>query len=163
MRTEEELIIFFNEQVPELLGKLTEETKPIWGTMDAQRVVEHLILGVKIGNGNIQIPVSKIDAKASKFKIISLLSDRPLPRDFQNPILQKGLQPYVYSSLDEAKKMLLDELKVFHLYFKNGDNITSVHNLFGELNYHEWLWFEYKHFMHHFMQFGLVPISERIH
>ena len=163
MRTKEELIHFLENDFQELLNKVSEETKPIWGTMDAQRMIEHLAMGVKIADWKFTIPVEKIDPRSAKLKIISLLSDKPFPREFQNPIMSAGLQPYQNESLIIAKEKLMEEVEEFHHYYNlNGPASTCVHNLFGALNYHEWLWFQYKHILHHFMQFGMVPLRDRI-
>lgn len=162
MRTKEELITFLKEELPLLTGKLTADSKPLWGTMDAQRMIEHLALAVTIANGKLLIPESAINARAAKFKVISLLSDRPLPKDFNNPILKPGLQPYKHASLEKAIENLFEELDAFHTWFSSDEQVTLIHNIFGHLSYHEWLWFQYKHMMHHLMQFGVVPLSDRI-
>jgi hydroxymethylglutaryl-CoA reductase len=162
MQTQEKLILFFETEFPILLQNIKKESKPIWGAMDAQRMLEHVALAFKIANGKIIIPVSSIDLKADKLKKLFLLSDRPLPKDFQNPILPAGLQPYEHQSFEIAKQKLIDEVKSFHFNFNSNSDLTCVHNLFGNLNYHEWLWFEYKHTFHHFMQFGIVPLSDKI-
>jgi oxepin-CoA hydrolase / 3-oxo-5,6-dehydrosuberyl-CoA semialdehyde dehydrogenase len=163
MQTKEELIYFFDTEFKLLLQNISADTKPLWGTMNAQRMIEHLAMGFKIANGKIIIPLSAIDGKAGKLKAIFLLSDRPLPKDFQNPILPKGLMPLEHLSLTIAKQKLLEEADSFFSFFNlNPNDETFIHNLFGNLNYHEWLWFEYKHFMHHFMQFGIVKLEEKI-
>ena len=162
MQTQQQLILFFENEFPILLKKLTKESKPIWGTMDVQRMMEHVALAFKIANGNIILPSSSIDVKADKLKKLFLLSDRPLPKDFQNPILPSGLQPYEHLSFEIAKQKLADEVVLFQKYFHLNSEKTCIHNLFGNLNYHEWLWFEYKHTIHHLMQFGIVPVSDKI-
>ncbi|MFI5221374.1 MAG: hypothetical protein ACHQK8_03535 [Bacteroidia bacterium] len=163
MKTIEELKTFFNQDFKILTEKISENSKPVFGTMDAQRMIEHMAHAFKIGNGKFQIPGSEIDPRADKLKIISLLSDRPLPKGFHNPILQKGLLPYENESLEMAKIKLFEEVELLQKLFESNDeNFTRVHNVFGRLNYHEWLWFEYKHVMHHFMQFEIIPPAERI-
>jgi len=162
MQTQEQLSQFLHQKFKVLIHKVTIETKALWGTMDAQRMLEHLAMGFKIANGKIRIPESAIDVKSDKFKKLFLLSDRPLPRDFQNPIITAGLIPYEHESIEIAKLKLVEEINAFRDYFTIKADATCVHNLFGNLNYHEWLWFEYKHVMHHFMQFGIIPISDRI-
>ena len=86
-----------------------------------------------------------------------------MPREFQNPVIPVGLPAYEHASLLIAREQLGEEIRLFHRYFEvNGEDATRAHNVFGELNYYEWLWFHYKHAMHHFMQFGVVPLSEKI-
>ena len=163
MRTPQELQYFFENDIVKLLEQIHEDTEAKWGTMDAHRMVEHLTLGFKIANGKIRIPEAELDPRSPKLKRLFLLSDKPLPKDFQNPILPKGLSAYENESLKLAIQKLLDEVAAFIDYFKmNPEDESQIHNLFGNLNYHEWLWFEYKHVMHHMMQFGIVPFSEII-
>ncbi len=162
MHTKEQLTTFFDDEFHLLLKNITPDCKPIWGTMDAQRMMEHVAIAFKIANGKIEIPASAIDAKSVKLKRLFLLSDKPLPRDFHNPILSQGLKSYEHQSFEIAKQKLIDEVESFHFYFNKKTDSTCVHNLFGNLNYHEWLWFEYKHVMHHFMQFRIVPLSDKI-
>lgn len=162
MQTKEQLIHFLEDEFQNILKKVDIKSKPIWGTMDAQRMIEHVTLAFKIANGKINIPASAIDAKSDKLKKLFLVSDKPLPKDFKNPILPAGLQPYEHQSLEIAKQKLAEEIENFHSFFTSNSDATCVHNLFGNLNYHEWLWFEYKHIKHHFMQFGIVPLSDKI-
>lgn len=131
--------------------------------MDAQRMVEHLSLVVQVANGKIDLPDSVIHEQAERFKKIGLMTDRPIQRGVQNPILAAGLQPYVHASISISKQQLLEELRLMQAYFStHGPAATRPHNIFGHLDEYEWLWFHYKHVMHHFMQFGVVPLAERL-
>ena len=48
--------IDISEIIPKL-DKLTSETKPLWGDMSAQRMVEHLTDTLKIASGKIKFPL----------------------------------------------------------------------------------------------------------
>ena len=63
-----------------------------------------------------------------------------------------GYSQYEIAFIDENK---------LGFYKSKGDDYTRPHNIFGYLNYHEWLWFHYKHFSHHLAQFGLITYIER--
>ena len=162
MQTQQQLINFFNDEFPELLQKISTDTKQIWGTMDAQRMIEHLTLAFSIDLWKKNVTLEKVDARADKLKKLFLLSDKPLPKEFQNPIIPAGLQPYENPSLEISKQKLIEEIKNFHAFFISKSDANCNHNLFGNLNYHEWLWFEYKHVNHHFMQFGILELSGEI-
>ncbi len=142
----------------DLLGNLQPDTKPLWGQMDAQRMVEHLSLGLRISNGVIDLTILNGDeARALKMKKISLLSDRPLPKGFQNPVMPAEPMPYETANLQEAINLLKENLHACKQYFAQaGADATRIHNLFGPLTYQEWLLFHHKHFSHHFSQFGLI-------
>jgi hypothetical protein len=64
--------------------------------------------------------------------------------------------------LQAAKQGLLEAIQLFKSHFNAQAERTQLHNIFGELKYQEWLWFHYKHFTHHFSQFGIIPTVDRI-
>jgi len=138
-----------------ILNNLTIDSKPLWGKMSAQHMVEHLILGVKIGNGKLNIgcfnPLEKIPT-LKRF----LMSGRPLPKEFINPLIGGDLKPLEYGTLDEAKLILENELEDFYKYFDVHPGALLVNPTFGELNKQEWDVFHEKHFTHHLSQFGLL-------
>jgi len=158
MKTIEDLEQRLFTHAIKLLSNLHPYTKPLWGQMDAQRMVEHLLLGLRISNGAIDLTIFNEDeARALKMKKISLLNDRPMPKGFQNPVMPAEPMPYQTKDLQAAINLLIENLQAFKQYFAQaGVDATRIHNLFGPLTYYEWLWFHQKHFSHHFSQFGLI-------
>jgi hypothetical protein len=158
MKTIDELEQLLFTHAIDLLSNLQSDTKPLWGHMDAQRMVEHLSLGLRISNGAIDLTILNGDeVRALKMKKISLLSDRPMPKGFQNPVMPVEPIPYEAAGLQEAINLLKENLQAFKNYFAQaGADATRIHNMFGPLTYHEWLLFHHKHFSHHFSQFGLI-------
>ncbi|MBK8944563.1 MAG: hypothetical protein IPM32_04745 [Ignavibacteriae bacterium] len=138
------------------LINLKPETKPLWGIMTPQHMVEHLTLAVKSSNGKFS--VDKCLNPPEKYPILKkiLLGPKPLPKNFINPVLGEGLQPLIFNSLDSAKDELKLQIKEFFNYFKNNPNNEPINATFGPLNFNEWLVFHKKHFTHHFTQFGLM-------
>jgi hypothetical protein len=162
MKTIAELETFLFDDAFTRIKNLHADTQPKWGVMNAQQMIEHLILAWSISNGTIRIPEDTLDAKSEKLKRIFLLSDKPLPRDFNNPILPKNTK-FKYNNLEEAKDELNKELLKFKHFFENNSSELPLHNLFGRLSKHEWLWFHYKHMRHHMMQFDLIPAEGEMH
>ncbi len=163
MKTKEENSQFLRKEVRDIFTKLSPKYQPKWGKMDAQQMLEHLGMAVKVSNGKIDVELATPLDKVEKLKRISLMSDRPLPLDFKNPILPDEPISHFYQGFGQARGALWNELDLFFDYFSKQDkNHTRMHNIFGELNDEEWLWFHYKHFMHHAMQFGLVEKFERL-
>lgn len=162
MKPLDELEHFLHVTAFELLQHLAPDAKPIWGSMNAQQMVEHLVLAVEVSNGKHDLPLHTEKERVEKLKNVALLSDRPLARNFTNPALPVTASLLVYKDIEEAKQVLRQSVELFMHYFQNKVETTRMHNMFGPLNYHEWLWFHYKHFLHHFMQFGLVPETDRI-
>ena len=85
-----------------LLEKLNTGKKPLWGKMTSQQMVEHLILAVKMGNGKLEVECFNPPEKLPVLKKF-LMSSKPMPKLFINPLIGEGLLPLKYSSLEEAK------------------------------------------------------------
>lgn len=161
MQSIQKLEHYFDYTVPQLIETLTADKEPDWGVMNAALMLDHLSDALKLSMAEYAIPTESISEKADKFKAITLLSDRAIPKGFNNPILEL-LQKSTVVELDEAKQNLANNIQLFkELFGKQPSTFTTPHNMFGYLNYHEWIWFHYKHFSHHFAQFGLIPYIDR--
>jgi hypothetical protein len=137
-----------------VLKKLQSETKQLWGKMSAQHMVEHLILAVRTSNGKLNVGCFNPPEKWQTLKRF-LLSSRPLPKEFMNPIIGENLLPLEYKNLDEAIKILSQEVDDYYEYFEENPDALLLNPTFGELNKSEWEVFHEKHFTHHFGQFGI--------
>lgn len=84
------------------------------------------------------------------------MSERPLPKNFINPIIGENLLPLEYSSIEEAISALRVEIDDYKNLFKEKPKSVFVNPTFGSLNKEEWEVFHRKHFQHHLSQFGLV-------
>jgi hypothetical protein len=161
MKSIDKLETYFEKEVPLLIAGIAPETQPLWGTMNATKMLDHLNDPFKLCTGVYPFPEGSILEKAEKLKVISLLSDRPLPKGFDNPLIQL-LSKSSDLNHEQAKTNLLEGYQLFKTHYKSkGSDYTRPHNIFGYLNYHEWLWFHYKHFSHHLAQFGVIPYIER--
>lgn len=162
MKTPAELESFLHKEAVGYLKTLQSDTAPLWGSMNAHQLIEHLSTTLKVSNGKIDVPLTTDPDKVDKYKAIGL-SERPFNRDINNPLISASIGVYRTSGLDEAIQEFQREMDDFMAYFKEkGKDHLRTHNFIGHLNYEEWLFFHYKHFQHHFMQFGLVPLADRI-
>ncbi len=139
------------------LAKLTSETQALWGTMDAQQMIEHLILSVVVSAGELQATLITPEEKLEQVKTVVLRSGRPMQKGIKNPAISADPTPHEFANLAEAITALHQAIERFRNAFKNNPELEVMHNVFGPLDYHHWLWFHYKHFTHHFTQFGLLP------
>lgn len=161
MQSIEKLESYFGLTVPELTQHITVSHQPLWGAMNAAKMLDHLSDALKLSMGVYVIPPESIAEKADKYKAITLTSDRPIPKGFDNPILKLLTKPNLVE-LEAAKVNLITNIALFKQTFaEQGPDFKTPHNIFGYLTYHEWLWFHYKHFSHHFAQFNLIPYIER--
>ena len=67
-----------------------------------------------------------------------LLSSRPLPKDFLNPIIGENLLPLEFENLDSAIKVLTYEVEDYYNYFEENPGALLLNPTFGELNKDEW-------------------------
>ncbi|HNQ12012.1 MAG TPA: DUF1569 domain-containing protein [Bacteroidia bacterium] len=146
---------YSEENLTNILSKLTEQSKPEWGTMDAQQMIEHLTLVIEVSmnkhSATQHTPEDKIE-RAQQF----LFSDLPMPRYYKAPFVPETGFSHQYSSLDEAKEMLKAQLLESVDFFNRNPDIKTLHPVFGMLTAEGWLRVQEKHFTHHFTQFNLV-------
>lgn len=134
---------------------LTADTKPLWGKMTPQHMIEHLIIAVKMGNGKIKAGCFNPPEKIPALKRF-LQSNRPLPQNFISPIIGDRLLPLEYLSLEQAIAVLEKEILDYEKFFAENTTAILTNATFGDLNKEEWDLFHEKHFTHHLKQFGLL-------
>jgi len=138
-----------------LLNKLDPHQKPLWGKMTPQHMVEHLIFALQMSNGKLKLECFNPPEKIPSLKRF-LMSNRPMPKLFVNPVIGEELHPLECSSLEEAIGKLKKEIDDYVLFFENNPGAKSVNATFGVLIKEEWEVFHQKHFTHHLSQFGLL-------
>jgi len=143
------------EKLEETLSLLTSSSPALWGRMDAQQMVEHLILLYDISNTKIETPILTPEKHLHKSRVF-LRSEELMPKNFIAKFLPIDPTPYSYPSLKEAINQLFSSLDSFHSYWKDKEEETLNHPVFGKLNKGLWDRVHNKHIHHHFLQFGLV-------
>ena len=137
------------------LENLKPGTQPQWGKMTAQHMVEHLITAVQMSNGKVHSKCFNPPEKLPALRRF-LMSDRPLPRNFVNPVIGPDNLPLHYRNIEETKKILENEINDYHKFFELNPDAKPTNVTFGELNKKEWDQFHKKHFTHHLTQFNLL-------
>jgi hypothetical protein len=140
------------KKLNELLKKLKADTTPRWGTLHAQRMIEHLVDQVDYSNGNLPSYLDIDPQEAEKLKRSRVLSDFMLPQNAKGPDIPTQLK---YQNLSTAIDALNRALDDFEKYFLTKER-TTIHGGFGPMNKDEWIIWHGKHFTHHFTQFGLI-------
>ncbi len=141
------------EVVLPILEKLEPDTPPLWGSMSAQRMVEHLTDTMRIANGKNPMGLVIPEEKATSYRRF-LDSDKPMARNIEVVFASNDI-PLRNEELELAIDEFTDEWLDFEEYFASGDK-RSVHPYYGELNYDQWMSLHSKHLTHHFTQFGLL-------
>src|SRR5262245_61973103 len=104
--------------IPQLLGTLTPETKPHWGRMDAQNVVEHLSLVMRISNGkNPLVGITLTPDRIERGRAFRSGPD-PMPHDVRMPGIPADPPPHRFASIPAAIERLMKEINDFHAYWQ---------------------------------------------
>jgi oxepin-CoA hydrolase/3-oxo-5,6-dehydrosuberyl-CoA semialdehyde dehydrogenase len=146
---------FFRRQLFDVLSPLRDDTRPGWGKMTAQQMVEHLIWAVEISTGKAQTECTFPEAQRERLRAF-LCDNRPTPREFQNPALAAGLPTQRYAGTAEAIAALRREVRLFLDQAAATPGTTRVHPVFGPIATEEWARSHFKHCYHHLLQFGLI-------
>lgn len=156
-KRQETFVEMTDKKVKELLDKLTEDSKPKWGIMTPQHMLEHMEYTYKIASGEIQdfdiVTPEKILDKVHA----SLYNYEKFPQNSKFPLLEENkLEPLEHANFDIAKEKFLEARKNYLEYFKENPTATLNNLVFGEMNKYEWYLLDRKHLNHHFEQFGLL-------
>jgi oxepin-CoA hydrolase/3-oxo-5,6-dehydrosuberyl-CoA semialdehyde dehydrogenase len=150
---------FSRENVDTYLDKLTPETDPRWGGMTAQHMVEHLEDVVSISGNKASIQINTPEDKIERYKEKGLMTPYNWPINTRAPesLIPGGeLQPLRHKNLTEARSALSRAIRDYDAYFAENHGARTNNAVFGALSYDEWQQFHFKHFRHHFQQFGLI-------
>lgn len=141
-------------EVIKKLDKLSETSKPSWGEMSAQRMVEHLTDTIMIASGKKKFPLEIPEDKIEKMQGF-LESDKPMARNIDVPFAKKN-----EALRNEEIELAIDEFLLewldFEEHYSENENKTELHPYYGNLNYDQWCRLHAKHLTHHFEQFGIL-------
>ncbi len=128
-----------------------------WGKMNGQQMVEHVTAVFIVSTGKIKTDLVTAVEQLPNFKLF-LLSEKPFRENTKAPVNIIGEEPSPtrYANMEAALEKLTTAISDFENYFKTDTEKKTMHPVFGELNYAEWVLFHYKHVTHHLRQFGLI-------
>lgn len=137
-----------------VLEKLSADQKPAWGSMSAQRMVEHLTDIVKISTGENPQPLEVEEERIPRMQAF-LDSDKPMNQNIEVPFAGKDV-PLRFDEIELAVDELVDTWLRFEELFESNPGLTKLHPYYGNLNFDQWKRLHSKHMTHHFTQFGLL-------
>jgi hypothetical protein len=148
---------FIQHKFITLLNNLDANTGGKWGKMNAQQMVEHVTDFFNVSAGKIRFDVVTPAEHLPKYKEF-LQSDKEFRENTKAPAAVLGDEPLPLRSntMQEAIAGLQKSIDAFVESFTTVANKTTVHPVFGVLNFEEWVLLHYKHVMHHGRQFGVV-------
>ena len=156
-KKQEVFVEMTDEKVKECLLALTENSKPQWGIMTPQHMIEHLEHTYRIASGEIQNFEISTPEKILEKVHNSLYNYSPFPKNSEFPLLEKNkLAVLNHADLAIAKEKMNEAREDYKTYFKENPDAKLNNMVFGELNRYEWYLQERKHLNFHFEQFGLI-------
>jgi len=137
------------------LDFLEEDSKPLWGLMTAQHLIEHFIYVFRMSIGENTEAVVTLDDKIEIYQR-SLHNERRFPKNFKSPHLKKGsVEDLEFASLSEAKVQLKKLWDRFEVLYQESPDTKNHHVIFGQMDKEHWDLMHVKHFEYHFRQFDL--------
>ncbi len=156
-KKQESFVEMTDDKIAEAVAKLSAETKPKWGILTPQHLLEHLEHGYRIMSGEIQDFEIATTEKYLEKVHHSLYNYEKFPMGTNFPTMKKGeLEELKYADLNTAKQKFFEARDNYKLFFKENPDAKLRNMVFGELNKYESYLLEMKHLNHHFEQFGVL-------
>jgi oxepin-CoA hydrolase / 3-oxo-5,6-dehydrosuberyl-CoA semialdehyde dehydrogenase len=146
---------FFNQLFIECIDNLAEDARPLWGKMSPHNMVEHLLWTFECSTGRLVVTCRTPEHILERVKKL-LYDDRPMPREFKNPLLDETPPPHRFQAFSEAKIALREEVAHYVRYYSEHPEAIHTHPIFGPLGKEEWERAQFKHCYHHLLQFAVV-------
>ncbi|MEO6253978.1 MAG: DinB family protein [Ferruginibacter sp.] len=148
---------FITKEYIPLLKDLAGDAVGKWGKMNAQQMVEHVAAFFYVSTEKIKFNLVTPLEHLPKYKEF-LLSDKEFRENTKAPLNVIGEEalPLRYATMHEALENLEGSIRDFENYFKENTDKATMHPVFGDLNYEEWVLLHYKHITHHLRQFELI-------
>ena len=148
---------FLKTRLCPLISNLQATQHGNWGLMNAQQMAEHLTAFFKISTGRLVFPLVSAPEQLPKLREF-LWSDKAFRENTKGPesIIPAEPVPVFHASMEIAIAKLDKEIQLFFDLFEKDPAKKTMHPVFGELNFDDWVQLHYKHVAHHTRQFGLI-------
>lgn len=135
-------------QLADRVVRITEDTIPQWGKMNASQMMHHLNLTMEAPLGKYN-PPGKPVWFMRMFKSV-LYSDKPFSKGSPTPKPFKVTGEFPF---DSERAKVVGYLR--EIYQKGPSFTYKPHHFFGKLTSEQWGKHFYKHLDHHLRQFGV--------
>lgn len=138
-----------HEEIQERIAKLSPESRPIWGKMNAGQMLKHCQRPLEIAVHQKDFGL-KPNILVKLFFKKAMYNDKPFMKNMPTP---KGFVVSEDVDFNTEKESLLKLINAF--YQLKDQNEWNPHPVFGKLSSQEWGQMQYKHLDHHLKQFGV--------
>lgn len=135
----------------ERLERLTPQTRPRWGSMDATRMLAHLTQSVRLTLGEVPV-VDRSNWFLRTFGYWLAFELFPIPRGFKAP---PEFDPPSVGAFEAERALLKGELARFVAVAEATPHRTAVSPLMGVMRMPRWQRINALHLRHHLRQFGV--------
>ncbi|NUY80216.1 DUF1569 domain-containing protein [Flavobacterium sp. MAH-1] len=140
-----------NAELLERLSKITAQTVPNWGKMNASQMVTHCQKPLDVAEGTLKLPHSFIGKLFGKMVKKQFLSGKPISKN--SPTAKEFV---IKGTPDFEKEKSVLEAQIRKFGEKGPDAVANkTHPFFGTMTDDEWGKLHYVHLDHHFTQFGV--------
>lgn len=146
---------FLKHRFIPLLKQIPSDTKPHWGKMTLQQMIEHFSDNVRIASGKITYPDFVFPPEQLQKAREFMLSEKQFRENTVNPLLPETPAPVINMSTEDAIAELQKEVVYFFSVFEKNNLQVTRSPFYGDLNYEENIHLLYKHASHHLRQFGV--------
>lgn len=144
---------FLQTQFIPAVSEIDPNTLPRWGKMNVQQMIEHVSGFFRVSTNKLQFPLVTPKENLPRFREF-LLSEKEFRENTKAPVLPEEPLPLRYDTIEEAIADLENQVSTFFNYFSGDFEKTTLHPVFGDLNFEEWIQLHHKHVKHHLKQFG---------
>jgi hypothetical protein len=146
---------FLRIRLVPLLRQIPTETKPAWGKMTLQQMVEHFTDAVRIASGRtVHTEIVTPPEQLPRYRDF-IMSEKPFRENTVNPLMPELPAPVINTSLKEALDELEEEISLFFEVFEKNKLQQTRNPIFGDLDFEQNVHLLYKHGLHHLRQFGV--------
>lgn len=140
-----------NDKFIERINKITPDSKPQWGKMNAAEMLYHLRQPILVGFGEVKLKRTFMGFLFGGIAKKQMLSDKPTKKNLPT---DPKFRPAGKHEVEEEKRELIKTVQ--RIASLGAAGITGdPHPFFGKLTPDEWNQLTWKHLDHHLSQFGV--------
>jgi len=146
---------FLRNDLVKMLATIDPATKPLWGKMNPQQMVEHMSYAMRQASGKDPYTIVTAEEHLPKMQAF-LMSEKPFRENTPNQLLPDEPAPAKHESMQDSLNDLQAEIDHFFHVYGTDPQKTITNPFFGELNYDMQIQLLHKHAWHHLRQFGIT-------
>jgi hypothetical protein len=152
MTTQEQKEYLLNQLVNDFRS-LSQPAKAIWGKMNFNQMLEHLIEACKNVSGDIVFDTFHTSEERLPAMQAFLMTDKLFKPETKNAMMGEEPAPVKNDNTNDLLDELQSQINRFYERFNQDENLVVRNPIFGDLNEELWTRLLYKHCIHHLNQF----------